>query len=134
MGPPPDGFDGAPHEDSTLGPLNDPDWSADNAISVVRTQQAVYGTGTGTAPGDPNHSPERFAVELLSEWLPAVVMGMIHTALHDSDSRTRFSAQKYIMDRQLGLASAATAPDSDDVIRNLLHDVVVVQGEVVDSE
>ena len=74
----------------------------------------------------PNETPEQLAQRILKENLAVIAMGITHTAKYSSDSRLRFQAQTYVMDRVMGkigsavpLASTPTQALIDDLMKQV---------------
>ena len=53
-------------------------------------------------------NPEKLSLRLMRESLPEVTLGVIHTAIHNSDPRVRLSAATMVFDRVLGKVGTET--------------------------
>lgn len=96
----------------SFGDDNDPtrddrSYVTDDMLAALNTERSVH----------PEESEEELSRRLMRENLPAVTMGMVHTALHSTNERVRLDASKYITERVLGKvgedAFAGTAPVED---------------------
>src|SRR3954471_1660372 len=67
-------------------------WVPDDALAALVSEAEIH----------PEESPEQTARRLLLENVGPVTLGIIHTALHGTNERTRLDAQKYVMERVLG--------------------------------
>ena len=91
-------------------------WVPDRAIEAVNMEASMH----------PNETPEQLAQRILKENLAVIAMGITHTAKYSSDSRLRFQAQTYVMDRVMGkigsavpLASTPTQSLIDDLMKQV---------------
>lgn len=85
----------------------DDSWVPDDALSSLVTERTIH----------PEENDEATARRLLRENVAAVTLGIIHTAIHDPNSRVRLDASKYVVERVLGRvgddAYGATSPVAD---------------------
>jgi hypothetical protein len=70
--------------------------------------------------------PIKLANDLLKEALPLSVMGMVHIAVHETNPITRFNAQKYIIDRNMGSVQSPTKPESEAPAWQKIFDSIAV--------
>ena len=108
-----------------LGPPDDSDPSADVPLDVWVPDRAIEAVNM-EAQMHPNETPEQLAQRILKENLAVIAMGITHTAKYSSDSRLRFQAQTYVMDRVMGkigsavpLASTPTQTLIDDLMKQV---------------
>lgn len=105
-----------------LGPpdgLNDPNdipldvWVPDRAIEAINMEAQLH----------PDETSEQLAQRILKENLAVIAMGITHTAKYSSDSRLRFQAQTYVMDRVMGKIGSAV-PLSSTPTQSLIDDLM----------
>jgi predicted hydrolase (HD superfamily) len=82
-------------------------WVPDDALNSLVTERTIH----------PEEDNEATARRLLRENVAASVLGIVHTAIHGTNERTRLDAQKYVVERVLGRvgddAYGATSPVAD---------------------
>ena len=108
-----------------LGPPDDSDPSADVPLDVWVPDRAIEAVNM-EAQMHPNETPEQLAQRILKENLAVIAMGITHTAKYSSDSRLRFQAQTYVMDRVMGKIGSAvtlTSTPTQSLIDDLMKQV-----------
>jgi hypothetical protein len=76
--------------------------------------------------------PVKIANDLLKEALPLAVMGMTHTAMHETNPAIRMAAQKYVIDRIMGPAANPKGNGGDKPRWDHIYEsvAVVADGQV----
>jgi len=86
---------------------SDSSWVPDDALNALIAERTIH----------TEEDNEQIARRLLRENVGAAILGIVHTAIHGTNERTRLDAQKYITERVLGRvgddAYGATNPVAD---------------------
>lgn len=92
------------------------DWVPQRAIEELTLKRALQDV----------EDPIKMANDILKESLPLVTMGMVHTAVHEPNPVTRFNAQKYIMDRNMGAVTSPNKPETEAPAWQKIFDSIAV--------
>lgn len=99
-------------------------WVPERALRDLEMEKALHG----------HESHAQLARRLMSENLPMAVMAIVHMAVQSSDERTRFNASKYIIDMELGTASASgKTPDGEHAWEKVYKSVLVEAEDITKS-
>lgn len=100
-------------EDSAPDPA---DWNPIEALKGLTMERALNSTD----------SPQVLARRLFEENLPLSVMSICHIAAYGESEAMRFNASRYVVERTMGPAERASAPDGrhawDDIYEKVVNE------------
>ena len=77
------------------------DWIPEDALKEIAQERSK--------PEFDGESIEQYSRRMMEDALPQVTKGLINTAIHSTNDRIRFDAQRYLMERVLGKPGEDTA-------------------------
>ena len=100
------------------------EWLAEEALQALQADYDIF----------KDETQEQTTNRILREALPTIAVGLVHTALHDRDSKVRLAASKEVMDRVLGKSTVNVQVSNENPLEALQKKMLeAAENLIVDS-